>query len=323
MIYYPITIPTLNRFEKLKNCIESLARNEHALETELVIGLDYPPNKNYFEGYKKIESYLNTISGFRKVTVIKHKKNMGVSENNRIMREYVFSNYDAFIYTEDDNIFSPTFISFINEGLDYYREDNSVIGICGYSYPIDWNTNKDALLQHQYFPAWGYGGWKNKEDVLAELLNNEKILFSNTYKKLKYIDWKKTPLNFYQSVPMLLENKRHLCDSSKSFLMITNNFKVLMPRKSLVINDGWDGSGIHCKENMFLELGNKELYNHKIQNIKNADYIDYSLELERLLSQLIPIRCIWKTKLLYFLIRFFGITRAKSIFSRLKKMVKG
>lgn len=39
----PILIPTLNRYEHLKRCVESLAKNKLAKESELVIGLDYPP----------------------------------------------------------------------------------------------------------------------------------------------------------------------------------------------------------------------------------------------------------------------------------------
>lgn len=47
---YPILIPTLDRYEHFKKCIESLAKNTHANKTELVIGLDYPPSEKYMDG---------------------------------------------------------------------------------------------------------------------------------------------------------------------------------------------------------------------------------------------------------------------------------
>lgn len=45
MKYYPVLIPTLNRFQHFKECVESLAVCTHADKTELLIGLDYSPDK--------------------------------------------------------------------------------------------------------------------------------------------------------------------------------------------------------------------------------------------------------------------------------------
>lgn len=41
--YAPVIIPTLNRYVHLKRCVDSLAKCTHAPDTELIIGLDYPP----------------------------------------------------------------------------------------------------------------------------------------------------------------------------------------------------------------------------------------------------------------------------------------
>ena len=52
MTFYPVIIYTLNRYEHFRRCVESLARNTHAEQTELVIGLDYPPSEKYVEGHR-------------------------------------------------------------------------------------------------------------------------------------------------------------------------------------------------------------------------------------------------------------------------------
>ena len=64
MTYYPVIIPTLNRYEHFKNCVESLSNNLYANETELVVGLDYPPSEKYIDGWKKIKDYIPSIKGF-------------------------------------------------------------------------------------------------------------------------------------------------------------------------------------------------------------------------------------------------------------------
>ena len=59
MIYAPILITTLNRYECLRRCIESLQKNSWADKTELFISVDYPPTDKYVDGYNKIKKYLN------------------------------------------------------------------------------------------------------------------------------------------------------------------------------------------------------------------------------------------------------------------------
>ena len=66
MSYAPIMIPTLCRYEHLVKCVESLAANSLASETELYIGLDYPTKESHWEGYRKIEQYLVSIEGLSK-----------------------------------------------------------------------------------------------------------------------------------------------------------------------------------------------------------------------------------------------------------------
>ena len=55
MIYYPVCIPTLNRYEHLKACVESLQRCTHADKTELIIGLDaLPPPRRIMKSIARV-----------------------------------------------------------------------------------------------------------------------------------------------------------------------------------------------------------------------------------------------------------------------------
>ena len=67
--FAPVIIPTLNRYDHFHRLVESLSKSPEAKETELVIGLDYPPSEKYMDGFCKIRDYIPTITGFRKVTV--------------------------------------------------------------------------------------------------------------------------------------------------------------------------------------------------------------------------------------------------------------
>ena len=131
-IHYPVVIPTLNRYEHLKRCIGSLAKNTGAEETELIVGLDYPPSEKYQEGYAKIKEYLPSVKGFKNVIILEADKNLGAVENSKKIRRYAqYLGYEAYIYTEDDNEFSPNFLEYINWALVTFKNDKSINSICG------------------------------------------------------------------------------------------------------------------------------------------------------------------------------------------------
>ena len=163
MLYYPVIIPTLNRYEHFKECVESLAACTHANLTELVIGLDYPPEEKYISGWQKIKDYIPTITGFKKVTVFEANHNLGASENSSVLINSVIKNNKAYIYSEDDNVFSPCFLDFMNKALDYYMNDKKVLAVSGYMIPSKWSFDFDATVSHFYdFTAWGIGVFSEK-----------------------------------------------------------------------------------------------------------------------------------------------------------------
>lgn len=119
--YAPIVIPTLNRFEHFKKCLESLEHCTGAEKTDVYIALDYPAKPSHEEGYRKISEYLNSLEsnhGFKTLNIIRREYNYGVGPhgNGKELVKMILETYDRIIFSEDDNIFSPNFIVFINKG---------------------------------------------------------------------------------------------------------------------------------------------------------------------------------------------------------------
>ena len=161
--FAPIFIPTLNRYDHLKRCIESLAKCTHADKTDLYIALDYPANESHWKGYKKIEKYIETIAGFKTIAVVKRKENFGAMKNYFEGRNELFNNNDKIIITEDDNEFSPNFLDYINKGLEKFKNNNRIYTICGYKHPIEIpDSYKANYFFHRDNSAWGFGLWRNK-----------------------------------------------------------------------------------------------------------------------------------------------------------------
>ena len=98
--FAPVLIPTLNRYDHFRRCVESLSKCTHADKTDLHIALDYPANDSHWDGYNKIKEYLNEVSGFKSVNIIQRDQNYGSIQNIKDAREQVFQRYDRIILSE-------------------------------------------------------------------------------------------------------------------------------------------------------------------------------------------------------------------------------
>lgn len=175
--YYPVLIPTLCRFEHFKRCVETLSACTHADKTTLYIALDYPLKEDHWEGYKNISSFIDNIKGFENVIVLKREKNLGPAQNIKRAKDVIFDKYDAYIFSEDDNEFSPNFLDYMNKCLNRYKDDPSIYAVCGYNFPVDFGDyNKNVYFNHLY-SAWGVGRWRYKE-IPFEISSVKSILGS-------------------------------------------------------------------------------------------------------------------------------------------------
>lgn len=242
MIYYPVIIPTLNRYEHFKRCVESLSRNTHAEKTELIIGLDYPPSEKYREGYGEICEYVNHISGFKKVTVLKRETNYGAVKNARDLNDYAFKDYDAVIYTEDDNEFSPCFLDFMDKVLNTYKNDIVYSSASGYVHSEYENLSKSKLILTSETNAWGFGKWRDKEKEVLSLSDFRKMLYSC---KFSWKCFKAFPASFNMLISMVSQNKIWGDVMRSNTNALLGHYQI-RPNVSLVRNWGYDGSGLHC-----------------------------------------------------------------------------
>ena len=173
-MYAPIVIPTLNRYNHFRKCIESLKLCEESINTDLFIGLDYPPSEKYEEGYNQIKSYLSTLTGFKSINIIIRENNLGAIENIKSLLSTICENYERFIFTEDDNIFSPFFLKYVNSGLDFFENDKHCESISGFSYPVPMPESSTTIIKMQrYFSDWGFGTWRDRYFEAKDTLTND------------------------------------------------------------------------------------------------------------------------------------------------------
>jgi len=280
----PVLVPTLNRYEHFTSFVNSLSRCTLAKKTELIIALDYPLRDEHWEGYLKIKSYIKEISQFKKVTVIEREINFGAEKNVFDSITEVFKTHSQLIFSEDDNLFSYDFLTFVNSGLERYEKRQDIFSISGYQYPLASPvvTEKTAYLW-QGFSAWGVGIWKEKwEEVCFE---KETVLCDGRKLLHNYLDLYKLSkiANHYLISNLLMLIKEKISGDGRVCLFQYYNKRYsLFPMVSRVRNMGHDGSGTGCGVLVNDIYAEQQLYsdtkNYLLpENIKNEDIMNEAL----------------------------------------------
>lgn len=258
-VFAPVVIPTLCRYDHFKKCLESLMNCTHAEKTDVYVAVDYPSKESHWEGYTQIIDYLESIAhkhGFKSLNVLRRNRNYGIGNNGNFISlcNYVFSFSDSLIATEDDNIFSPAFLDFINKCLIKFKEDLSVIAIDGYRHCYDiLSGNNSFFRQNVDFSAWGYGIWRNRFFDALNFFSNKMLLRSSALNPFSWIRIYRNGLNRCLNYISLLKNRNiTLTDNALSVYMGIKKMDVIMPVQNLVRNMGWDNSGENCKDNPVL-----------------------------------------------------------------------
>jgi hypothetical protein len=258
MIYAPVIIPTLCRYEKFVNCIESLKKNTWAEYTDIYVGLDYPVKESHKDGYQKIKDYLkkNKFAEFQSLHVIERKKNKGAIGNLRDLIETCFQKYDRCICTFDDLEHSQNFLQYMDTMLTLYELDGSVTAVTGYSYPVEWKVKEGCNAVKQNFTAsiWGMGLWKNDWTEMIHYVENSGLVhdFTKAYRDGKFklmTDFAIT--DYVNHVAYGVYKKSLMSQFTDIALRIYLGVKgkyVIMPVVTMTRNYGFDGSGAYCQE---------------------------------------------------------------------------
>lgn len=258
MIYAPIIIPTLCRYDHFVRLMESLRRNSWAKYTDIYIGVDFPPSEKYVGGYEKICKYLEgDFSEFASVTIIKRSYNLGSFENCESIINEVMKKHDRFIRTDDDADFSPNFIEYMDKCLMRYENDPDVIAVTGYSYPIKWQTSEGATILKESFscPMWGTGFWRDKYKKVYDYISKDKglgrdadyiIKSGGMNKMLNVAKYEFGNLCLSPEFKDTLAAK--MSDIAMRMYMATYDKYIIVPTSSKVRNWGFDGSGEYCQE---------------------------------------------------------------------------
>lgn len=254
----PVILFTYNRPEHTRRTIEALAANELADRTELYVFSDAakPPKddseaareswQKNADKVQQIRSYAANVTGFAKVTLVAREENYGLARNVIEGATEIVNRYGKVIVLEDDLVTNRYFLRFMNDGLDRYQNEKKVTGVTGYSF-LDDGTDyeKESYLCGLTGTSWSWATWADRwasfdkdakgwERLVEDAAYRKRFNYDNTY-------------NFYQILKAQQQDEKTNSWAIRwYYTTFLQDGLILAPTKSLVGNDGWDGSGVHC-----------------------------------------------------------------------------
>lgn len=166
-MYAPIVLFVYKRLDTLKSCVASLKKNTLCADSELYIYSDAAAREEDRDKVEVVRSYVDAITGFKKLTIIKAHKNKGLANSVISGVSEIIGVHGKAIVLEDDLIVSENFLCFMNKALDYYAAHKRVLSISGFTTPIKVPASyaADIYFTKRVF-SWGWATWKEKwEDI--------------------------------------------------------------------------------------------------------------------------------------------------------------
>lgn len=239
----PIVLFAYNRPEHLARTLASLRQNPLAARSELFVFADGPRRAEDRVAVGAVHDLLARTTGFARTEIVDRETNWGLANSVIAGVSDVMARYGRAIVLEDDLIFAPDFLNFMNDALRAYARQPRIFSVSGYTYPLVFppSFRHDVCLLPRA-SSWGWATWADrwaKADWAVP-----------TFEALR-----QSPRNcraFAQGgddlLPMLVRQQRGEIDSWAirwGYTHFLQRAYGLYPVRSKVANVGHDHSGTH------------------------------------------------------------------------------
>ena len=296
----PIILFTYNRPEHTQKVLDALAENTLAKQSELYIFCDGPKNEQAIEKNRQTREVILAEQGknrFGTVSVMISEQNKGLARSIIGGVTQIIEQYGACIVLEDDLITSKSFLSYMNNALQFYEKDGKIWSISGFTYPLEALEGypHDVYLSYRAC-SHGWATWKDRWKLVDWEVSD-------------YDQLKKSPgriRKFNRGGNDLFRMLRHQMRGERDSWAIRFCYSqskqdrlTVYPCVSLVRNIGFDGTGTHCQnevheqklsfesESVAIRLENVRLDKQILREFKNQYRVSFAEAMQWLWKKIV------------------------------------
>ena len=265
----PILLFVYNRPEHVRRCVASLLANDLAIESELFVFSDAAKDETSKSEVTEVRRFVRSIEGFKAVHIVERDENWGLARSIIDGVTQTLERFDRVIVLEDDLVLAPYFLQFMNDALEIYKNEGRVGHIQACDFTQD-STLPDTFLI-KWTGSWGWATWRrawqhfnpNGQELLDELKRRKltrRFDFNGKY-------------GFTRMLRRQIEGKNNSWAIRWNASLFLADILSLNVGRSLVQNEGFDGSGTNCgNDGLYASnLWTKPLPVEKIQPIEENE----------------------------------------------------
>lgn len=287
----PIALFCFKRLDTLERCIESLRNCPEAIHSDLFIFSDAGSNELQTQKVGDVRVFLDTISGFKSITIIHRPYNLGVDYNIIQGIHEMAEMHLKFIIIEDDLVVSKQFLGFMNAGLKHFESFENVLTLSAFNcIEIPKNFVWDCYFAARTNP-WGWGTWSHKiKDVDWDLAGKSHFL-ENRVEMKAFNVWGSDRSRMLKRT---IKNEIRAWDIRLDYYQFKKNMLTAYSTRNMVKNIGFNN----------LEASNTTGYNRFKSEIDYFDTLDNYFPYHVIINPVIRKSFIKKNSLINRLITF-------------------
>jgi len=235
----PIILFCFKRIDTLTECVKNLKLCPESANSDLYIYSDAARNDQEYNQVYDVRNFIKNIDGFKSISIIERDVNMGVDYNIIYGIKDISTKFDSFIVVEDDLIVSSEFLTFLNEGLNYFHNKNEILTISAFNYiKIPFRYKWDCYFTGRSNP-WGWATWSHKIKEVDWEVSDRKIFLNSKITQKQFNYWGS---DLSRMLKNTLSGKIKAWDIRLDYFMFKNKKITVYPCKNMVINIGFKRS---------------------------------------------------------------------------------
>lgn len=243
----PIAIFAYNRPKSLENLIASLRENPKYEGTDTFIFIDgYKRNSARTEWEEVVKVAQKEKNRKGNTSIIVSEKNKGLSKSIIGGVNSVLEKYDSVIVLEDDLVCMPNFLNFMDQAIQTYKDNRSIISVCGYGLKIKKPTNYDGdVYLSGRSSSWGWATWKDRWESIDWDVRDWND-FSKNKQEIKAFN--RNGSDMFSMLKDYMEGKNNSWAIRFCYSQFKQRKHAIIPFFSLIDNQGFGEDATNCKQ---------------------------------------------------------------------------
>ncbi len=238
----PIGLFIYKRPEHTRRAIVSLLACEGARSSPIYVFADGPRSDADVPAVQATRAVARELLG-ETTTFVEQERNRGLASSIIAGTTELCGRHGTAIVIEDDLVLAPSFLRFLNEGLERYRDVARIMQISGYMFGVpSFMLRREALLL-PVTTSWGWATWQRAWALFDPTAAGWRERLADPAEANRF------NLNGrYDYARMLKRQMNGEIDSWAIrwyYTVFAHDGLVLFPPRTLVSNSGFDGTGTH------------------------------------------------------------------------------